>query len=194
MHSHFRYRGGARSCERPRDFRLTEALDGFDWTTNDKSKVAVEWHTFPPTNHPHPHHCTSMSKFCRTRIRVSICIFILFVLPSVLANSSNPLLRGSDNGSPAEESLGRDTWPRHRKLVLAANGTSTINEWIIMFKGDRGKILQRILNDKAKIVYEFRKFLNAIVVAGLSTAALNWLLERDEILLIEQVSGLRVQF
>jgi hypothetical protein len=80
-------------------------------------------------------------------------------------------------------------WPTHRKLFLALNGTSTTNTWTILFKGDSGTgtVLSGLQSRRTKLIYKVARILNAIIVKNLSVATLNWLLERDEVLIVEQV-------
>jgi hypothetical protein len=80
-------------------------------------------------------------------------------------------------------------WPTHRKLFLALNGTSTTNTWTILFKGDSssGTVLSRLQSRRTKLIYKVARILNAIIVKNLSVATLNWLLELDEVLIVEQV-------
>lgn len=114
-------------------------------------------------------------------------LWTLLICRTIAATTTtaSKLRGGSDEKQSAQPPPPPPIWPVHRKLVLAQNGTLDTNQWIIIFRS-RNRIFPQLF-DRNKIVYQFNKVLNAVVVSGLAVKTLEGLLRQDDILIIEQV-------
>ena len=108
-------------------------------------------------------------------------LLVLCRISATYAAANTSTLRGSVELPPTTTA----SWPVHSKLVLALNGTLENNQWIIVFR-DQANIVPQLLT-LGKVHSVLKKALNAVVVSGLSKVSLEWLLNHDDILLIEQV-------
>jgi hypothetical protein len=78
---------------------------------------------------------------------------------------------------------------QHRKLIIfdRNNGPVENKTWIVLLQNNETSLLQSVL--KNNILYGLNDTLNTLVVTGISTNTLGWLLNRSNVKLVEEVSA-----